>query len=149
MLLAIAWIVTLVYLALCILVVINIYSILYRLGKWRTLPLLLYYTTAFFSIYMRETINIFYAGLSHSWFNLFVLIQPLFKIGCAVMQSWTIFEISLLLRLELKRLPYTERIDNLITWGRYIVAFLIFCDILGFGIYTFVTYDPPYDSSHT
>ena len=96
------WVIFLVYCILCVLVVINTYKILIKEGKWRTVPLLLFYILATAAIYFRQLINIFYGDFGQDWFQVVLEVQPFIKFEVGVVQAWTTFEIALRLRHDFK-----------------------------------------------
>ena len=71
---------------------VNIWTILVRQGKWKTLPLLLFYTMALVAIAARTIVILFYWTLN-PWITLLNNIQPVAKICVGLTQAWMIFEL--------------------------------------------------------
>ena len=75
--------VTFVYLLLLILVVANIWKIIIKQERWKTLPLLCFYVFAFIAISARLYDLCFFCakrGTAHNFDNFLTLILPLAKI---------------------------------------------------------------------
>ena len=90
-------ILTLLYAALFILVSVNIWIILVRQGKWRTLPLLLFYVMAFIAISTR-LIACIWIYTEANWVFAVYFMQPLAKIAVGLTQAWMIFELKVRIR---------------------------------------------------
>ena len=58
---------TVLYGFLCVLVLINFWKIIVKQGKWRTLPLLLFYVLSLLAIYAKLPILIFYGQFKWRW----------------------------------------------------------------------------------
>ena len=80
---------------LVILITVNIWRIIIKQGKWRTIPLLFLYIFAFITATFRE-INLidFGADLGEGLLVVFYL-QPVAKICVGAIQSWIIFELAI------------------------------------------------------
>ena len=79
---------------LIILVTVNIWRILIKQGKWRTIPLLFLYIFAFITVTFRE-INLIVIGADLGEGLLVVYyLQPVAKICVGAIQSWIIFELA-------------------------------------------------------
>ena len=80
---------------LIILVTVNIWRILIKQGKWRTIPLLFLYIFAFITVTFRE-INLIEIGADLGEGLLVVYyLQPVAKICVGAIQSWIIFELAI------------------------------------------------------
>ena len=66
------WLATLLYAGLCVFVVVNIWKILIKQGKWNTVPLLLFYIFSFLAIYAKFVLIILYGDLTRRWFWIIV-----------------------------------------------------------------------------
>ena len=53
------WVLVLFYTALTVLVCVNMFEILYRQGRWRSIPVLLFYIWSFIAILTREIMSCF------------------------------------------------------------------------------------------
>ena len=89
---------TIIYLALWILAVINIWLILIKQGKWRTMPLLTFYIYSFLVITMRIFLLIVSGKDFYEFGFIITYQQPVAKIVVGVIQSWIIFELALRIR---------------------------------------------------
>ena len=73
------WIMILFFAGLMVLLVANIWTILIKQGRWKTLPLLLFYTLTFIAVVVREldlTVS-----LKGSEWRVICWIQPIAKLG--------------------------------------------------------------------
>ena len=110
-LVAMQYIVILLYSFLLILCLVNVWKILIRQGKWRTLPLLFFYIMSVIAISFRIVASIYYFDRSENWHFLFITLQPIAK-GCVgLMQCWMIFELTLIMR-SINKIDYGERITR-------------------------------------
>ena len=91
------YLVTLIYFLAFILIVVNIWQILIKQEKVKTLPLLFFYEFAFIAITTRQYCLLFNC-LDISFTYVMEVIQPLAKFCAGLFQAWMIFEITVQIR---------------------------------------------------
>ena len=89
------WLLILLFGALIIMTVANIWQILVKQERWRTSPLLFFYIFVFLAVLLRELANIF--GYVDK-FTFLLRIQPFAMQEVGIIQSWMMFELALRLR---------------------------------------------------
>lgn len=104
------WVLIIANLTLLVLVLINIWKILIKLGKWRTLPLLFFYIFALFSIVLRLCAQFW--QYTFTQFSLTCsVVQPGAQACVGIVQTWMIFELSMRFRsVNLLYLTYAQYI---------------------------------------
>ena len=133
------WIIVLLFTGLLILICINTWMILYKLEKWKTVPLLFFYMWSFLAVTFRLIRTIL--GLESSFWSIFGSFdQPVFKLCAGMMQAWIIFELTIRIRsTRLSTGMSAEKVDNLIKYGQITVAvFTSLIVISSFTIFVFV-----------
>ena len=78
------WITIILFAGLIVLVVANIWQILIKQGRWKTPPLLLFYTMTFMAIVLREICIITWALDDELWWKLPWIIQPMAKLDAGL-----------------------------------------------------------------
>lgn len=85
------------YALLLCLCLTNIWRILIKQGKWKTLPLLAFYILSFIAIASREICNI-WVCIYESWVFVLSYQQPVAKLMVGLVQAWMIFELTVRIR---------------------------------------------------
>ena len=102
----------LLYIAVVVLHLVNCYQIVYRQGRWRTLPILVFYVLAWFSIMSRFFLNVFAAyqfdRTQHLWVFRISIWQPFAKISVGLVQAWMMFELAIRIKYFTEPIMPTE-----------------------------------------
>ena len=112
------WIILLLFTGLLILMCINIWMILYKLEKWKTVPLLFFYMWSFLAVTFRLIRTLI--GFQDSyWGYILGLDQPVLKQCAGMMQAWIIFELAIRIRSTRSSTGMSaDKVDNLIKYGQ-------------------------------
>lgn len=113
--LTVVWVILLIYASCFAILVANAWQILIKQGRWRNLPLLLFYIFSAAAIVLRELIMfIRKANCSQFLYYFTDLEQPYVKLGAGLVQVWIIFEVALWIRegVFLDSNPSADRTKN-------------------------------------
>ena len=130
------YIVIILYSALLVMCSINAWKILYRQGKWRTVPLLVFYVISIIAVSFRLIATIYWFSVKHNFRVFFICMQPIAK-GCVgLIQCWMVLELTIVLRrfniidnggrVSIEDHKRQERCLNLGKWTTVGVIILIF-----------------------
>lgn len=87
----------LLFVALIILVLLNVYRILIKMGKWRNMPLLFFYIFTFIQVVSREVYAFFGAMKTRALYP-FPYQSSIAKISVGLVQLWIILELAIRIR---------------------------------------------------
>ena len=160
------WFVVLVYIASLlltlqlVLAVHNCYAFLYKQRKYKTLPLMLFYTLAIMLTLARLSYDILQFGqIINQW--IIYTLMPIIKINMGLNQCWMLYELSLRvsLSIKLKQLKDTTQqnadkslatTEKIIKIGRIVLLVFVPSNLIFLSVYILVTYsDMPRDESNT
>ena len=79
--------------ALLVLCLVNIYTILYRQGRWRTMPLLFFYIYALIAAIFKNVVNLFYFTFA-TWEQVLYVLEPIAKFNVGAVQIWIIIVLT-------------------------------------------------------
>lgn len=115
---SIHYLVLLIFLLAFVLVIVNMWQILIKQAKWKTIPLLLFYVYAFICITLRVCCLVTY-GLDRAYFfqNLMYAMQPVAKICVGLYQGWMILELAVRIRDSSKDLKYQIKSEKWLNFG--------------------------------
>ena len=91
------WLLILVNSALLVIILINSWSILIKLRKWRTAPLTLFYAMGFVAVVLRLIGSVWFTAKT-DWQVICGLLQPVAMSCVGLIQAWMIFELSMRFR---------------------------------------------------
>ena len=121
------------------LVLLNIWQILIKQRRYKTLPLLFFYIFAFIAIACRLVYHIF------SWSEILVFVYVDFvyiaaKLCVGLLQTWMIFDIAMRIRQMISTQKYAEGAASFERWMQIGQCLTVSISSLGFIAYsTFVT----------
>lgn len=116
----IEWVVILLNIILLAMIFINVRTVLIKQNKWKTLPLLLFYILAVFSVSLRLIQGLFYYEFEY-WSEACLAIQPIAKVSVGFIETWMIFEVSMRFRLIQHRyLNYAQY-----AWMAFVIMFFL------------------------
>ena len=90
-----------VYIALTVLVTINIYKFIIKDQKWKIIPLLFFYILAFLAITCRAITEVFYLKMYLSyelWTTILDQVNDISKFSVGLIQAWTMLELTIRMR---------------------------------------------------
>ena len=90
---ALYYIKMIIYIALLVLCLVNIYAILYRQGRWRTMPLLFFYIYALIAAIFKNVVNVFYFTFAN-WSEVLYVLEPIAKFNVGAVQIWIIIVLT-------------------------------------------------------
>ena len=104
---------TVVYLLMLAASVFNLYTFLYKKGKYRNMPITLFYVLATLNLLVRlGYFTFFYPAVSSN--NMIALLMPpLLKINIGLLQSWIMIEIALSFHLHIQLFKRISSLDYL------------------------------------
>ena len=133
---SIHWLLIIFYAVLILITLANIWQILIKQERWKTLPLLVFYIFVFIAVLLRELCNLM--GLDYVFL---FFIQPIAKQGVGIIQSWMMFELGLKLRqgiiLEKNIQADTTSTNKLISYGQLSTIIFIFAYLIGSVAFVF------------
>ena len=106
----------------------NIWTILVKQGKWKVLPLLIFYIIATTLIVVRLIFTIWHFELINNWNTIFMILPQNLKFLIGINMTWVTLELCFCIRHCLNTIKSVGDEDkpifphNRIKWGRIVVA---------------------------
>ena len=116
--LTVHFIVLITYTVVIILALMNIWQILIKLQKWRTISLLFFYIFTILCILIRF-LNLISYGIDHDRQMALILftLQPIAKICVGLIQCWMIFELSIRIKASNRDYDYIRNSEKWLNRG--------------------------------